>query len=196
VEPYLAKMIRAGFKVAICEQMENPKYAKGVVRREVVRVITPGTVVEENILDNKANNYLVAIFAGHDAYGLAALEFSTGEFSVAEFRGRDAARLMKRMGVELESLEGVEEVLIKHPSRSIVIRKPEVSVMKVGGQRIFQITGEVSEAPVEIPEFDEEDIGIVAEQSGATLEEAREALRLAGGDLAKAILNLKSRREV
>ncbi|MGC8960829.1 MAG: nascent polypeptide-associated complex protein [Candidatus Bathyarchaeia archaeon] len=110
------------------------------------------------------------------------------------------ARLMKRMGVELESLEGVEEVLIKHPSRSIVIRNPEVSVMRVGGQRIFQITGEVSEAPVKAPELeeleelDEEDVEIVAEQSGATMEEAREALRLAGGDLAKAILSLKSRK--
>jgi nascent polypeptide-associated complex subunit alpha len=109
------------------------------------------------------------------------------------------ARLMKRMGVEFESLEGVEEVLIRYPSRSIVIRKPEVSVMKVGGQQIFQVTGEVSEAPVEAPveapEFDEEAVEIVAEQSGATLEEAREALRLTGGDLAKAILNLKSQRK-
>jgi nascent polypeptide-associated complex subunit alpha len=117
--------------------------------------------------------------------------------------GREMARLMKRMGVEFESLEGVEEVLIRSPSRSIVIRKPEVSVMKVGGQQIFQVTGEVSEAPleapveapVEAPEFDEEAVEIVAEQSGATLEEAREALRLTGGDLAKAILNLKSQRK-
>jgi nascent polypeptide-associated complex subunit alpha len=113
--------------------------------------------------------------------------------------GREMARLMKRMGVEFESLEGVEEVLIRYPSRSIVIRKPEVSVMKVGGQQIFQVTGEVSEAPVEAPveapEFDEEAVEIVAEQSGATLEEAREALRLTGGDLAKAILNLKSQRK-
>ncbi|MEM3607378.1 MAG: nascent polypeptide-associated complex protein [Candidatus Bathyarchaeia archaeon] len=109
--------------------------------------------------------------------------------------GRDMTRLMRRMGVELENLEGVEEVLIKHPSRSIVIRKPEVSVMRVGGQRIFQITGEVSEAPAEALELDEGDVEIVAERSGVTMEEAREALRLAGGDLAKAILSLKSRRK-
>lgn len=108
--------------------------------------------------------------------------------------GRDVTRLMKRMGVELESLEGVEEVVIKHPSKHIVIRNPEVSIMKMGRQRIFQITGEVSEALVETPEFDEEDVKIVAEQSGATLEEARRALKLTEGDLAKAILNLKSRK--
>lgn len=109
--------------------------------------------------------------------------------------GRDIARLMKRMGVELESLEGVEEVVIKHPSKHIVIRNPDVSVMRMGGQRIFQITGEVTEAPMETTEFDEEDVKIVAEQSGATLEEARKALKLTRGDLAKAILSLKSQRE-
>ena len=61
VEPYLAKMIRAGHRVAICEQMENPKQAKGVVRREVVRVVTQGTVLEDNLLDTKSNNYLAAL---------------------------------------------------------------------------------------------------------------------------------------
>ncbi|MCX7625514.1 MAG: DNA mismatch repair protein MutS [Candidatus Sumerlaeaceae bacterium] len=116
VEPYLAKMIRAGFKVAICEQMENPKYAKGVVRREVVRVITPGTVVEENILDNKSNNYLVAIFAAQDAYGLAALEFSTGDFSIAEFRGKDATQ---RLANEVERLEPAELVVLRDQRKTI-----------------------------------------------------------------------------
>jgi len=110
VEPYLAKMIRAGYKVAICEQMENPKHAKGVVRREVVRVITPGTVVEENILDNKANNYLAAIFASGEAFGLAVLEFSTGDFSIAEFHGKDAA---KRLINEVARLDPAEIVLLR-----------------------------------------------------------------------------------
>lgn len=90
LEPYLARMIRAGLRVAICEQMENPKHAKGVVKREVVRVVTPGTVVEDALLDNKSNNYLVGlVFDG--GYGLAALDFSTGQFEISEFRGPQAS---------------------------------------------------------------------------------------------------------
>ncbi|MGC8840157.1 MAG: DNA mismatch repair protein MutS [Candidatus Sumerlaeaceae bacterium] len=110
VEPYLAKMIRAGYKVAICEQMENPKHAKGVVRREVVRVVTPGTVVEENLLDNKANNYLVAVLADTKGFGLAALEFSTGDFSIAQFLGKNAGA---RLANELARLEPAEIVLLR-----------------------------------------------------------------------------------
>ncbi len=108
VEPYLAKMIRAGYKVAICEQMENPKHAKGVVRREVVRVVTPGTVVEENLLDNKANNYLVGIFAQDGKFGLAALEFSTGDFSIAEFVDKAAG---ERVANEIGRLQPAEVVM-------------------------------------------------------------------------------------
>ncbi|MBX7244993.1 MAG: DNA mismatch repair protein MutS [Candidatus Sumerlaeaceae bacterium] len=90
VEPYLARMIRAGHRVAICEQMENPKNVKGVVRREVVRVVTPGTVLEDALLDNKANNYLVGLVEQAGGFGLAALEFSTGQFAITEFHGHDA----------------------------------------------------------------------------------------------------------
>ncbi|MBA2669527.1 MAG: hypothetical protein H0U67_04065, partial [Gemmatimonadetes bacterium] len=92
VEGYLARMIRAGYRVAICEQTESPKTAKGVIRREVVRVVTPGTVLEDNLLDNKANNYLVALVEEKGALGLAALDFSTGQFAVTEFRGNHAAQ--------------------------------------------------------------------------------------------------------
>ena len=108
VEPYLAKMIRAGFKVAICEQMENPKYAKGVVRREVVRVVTPGTVVEENLLDNKANNYLVSAACLDGQWGLAALEFSTGDFFITAFDGKHAGL---RVANEILRLEPAELVV-------------------------------------------------------------------------------------
>lgn len=161
VEPYLAKMIRAGFKVAICEQMENPKYAKGVVRREVVRVITPGTVVEENILDNKANNYLVAIFAGHDAYGLAALEFSTGEFSVAEFWGRDAAR---RLAHEVGRLEPAELILLRDQREAI----EEILGWRRDAEEL-PMEGAVGEAPV------------VGEETPRQLSEKRPAVAVVDG---------------
>lgn len=96
VDGYLARMIRAGYRVAMCEQTENPKTAKGVVKREVVRVVTPGTVLEESLLTDKANNYLVALIAEDNkgdalpSLGLAALDFSTGEFLVCEFTGQNS----------------------------------------------------------------------------------------------------------
>src|SRR5512137_291094 len=77
--PYIARLIEAGEKVAICEQVEDPKTAKGIVRRQVVKVVTPGLVVESESLSPKENNYLLAIFAGNGPQrGLAFLDLSTG----------------------------------------------------------------------------------------------------------------------
>ncbi|MGV1100413.1 DNA mismatch repair protein MutS [Thiovibrio sp. JS02] len=84
VTSYLAKMIKAGFKVAICEQVEDPREAKGVVKREVVRVVTPGLVTEEQLLDDKENRYLAAICPKGKVWGLSLLDLSTGEFLVSE----------------------------------------------------------------------------------------------------------------
>ena len=65
---YIAKLIEKGYKVAICEQGEDPKTAKGIVKREVIRVVTPGTVVDEELLDEKNNNYLAVIYSQRDKY--------------------------------------------------------------------------------------------------------------------------------
>ena len=81
---YLAKLIKAGFKVAVCEQVEDPKEAKGVVKREVVRVVTPGLVTDEQLLDDKENRYLAAICTKGKLWGLSLLDLSTGEFLVTE----------------------------------------------------------------------------------------------------------------
>jgi DNA mismatch repair protein MutS len=78
---YLAKLIRAGKTAALCEQVEDPKTAKGLVRREVTRIITPGTVTEDGLLDETANNYIAAVSGN----SLAMLDLSTGEFTVEEF---------------------------------------------------------------------------------------------------------------
>jgi len=89
--PYISKLIEAGEKVAICEQVEDPKQAKGIVRREVVRVVTPGLVLEGDTLSPKENNYLFSIYAsGDDSWGLAYLDISTGEFRVTELRETEA----------------------------------------------------------------------------------------------------------
>ncbi|MBP1995189.1 DNA mismatch repair protein MutS [Paenibacillus eucommiae] len=78
-EGYVAKLIEKGFKVAICEQVEDPAEAKGVVRREIVRIVTPGTVMENKLLGEKSNNYIVSIVFKDDLYGFTACDISTGE---------------------------------------------------------------------------------------------------------------------
>ena len=84
LESYLAKIIAAGFRAAVCEQVEDPKLAKGLVRREVTRIVTPGTVTEEGILDPRESNYLAAAVSG-DLAGLAWVELSTGRFMAGAF---------------------------------------------------------------------------------------------------------------
>jgi len=85
LEGYLAKMIKAGYRVAICEQVEDPKLAKGIVKREVIQVVTPGTVTAESLLETKRKNFLSAIYWVDDLCGLASADMSTGEFIVTEF---------------------------------------------------------------------------------------------------------------
>ncbi|GCF84326.1 DNA mismatch repair protein MutS [Geobacter sp. SVR] len=90
--PYIAKLIEHGYKVAICEQVEDPKQTKGIVRREVVRVVTPGLLIETESLSPDENNYLLALCQGSgDQWGCAWLDLSTGEFRVTELTGAPAA---------------------------------------------------------------------------------------------------------
>ncbi len=84
---YIAKLLRAGKRVAICEQMEDPKQARGLVKREVIRVITPGTILEPEMLEESANNYLAAAFIADEGVGFAFVDVSTGEFQATERNG-------------------------------------------------------------------------------------------------------------
>ena len=84
IDTYLPKLVRAGFRVAVCEQVENPKLAKGIVKREVVEVITPGVAFSEKLLDHKNNNYLASIFLQNENVGISFSDISTGEFYAYE----------------------------------------------------------------------------------------------------------------
>jgi len=108
-ETYIARLIRKGFKVAICEQVEDPKQAKKLVKREVVRVITPGTAVDAALLEPKENNYLVACVASpkNDAVGLAYADLSTGAFRATEITGANA---LEKLAEELQYLAPREVV--------------------------------------------------------------------------------------
>ncbi|MBP2649349.1 MAG: mismatch repair protein mutS [Firmicutes bacterium] len=84
---YITRLIQKGYKVAICEQVEDPKQAKGIVRREVIKIITPGTVLSDSLLIDKSNNFLVLIYEENDILYLAAADISTAEMVWAEFSG-------------------------------------------------------------------------------------------------------------
>ncbi len=83
---YIQKLIDQGYKVAICEQMEDASPGKGIVRREVIRVITPGMILEDEFLEPKSNNFLLALSIGPDRFGIASLDASTGDFAATEVR--------------------------------------------------------------------------------------------------------------
>lgn len=85
-EMYIAKLVNKGYKVAICEQLEDPKEAKGIVKRGVIRVVTPGTIVESNMLEERKNNYIMSVFKSGIYFGISVCDISTGEFYTAEIR--------------------------------------------------------------------------------------------------------------
>ena len=81
-QPYIAKLVASGHKVAVCEQVEDPKSVKGIVKRDVVRVVTPGMVLESDMLTPDENNYLMVLARCDNAFGVAVVDISTGEFRV------------------------------------------------------------------------------------------------------------------
>ena len=101
LDGYLAKLIKKGYRVAICEQTSDPAASRGIVDREVVRVVTPGTVIEDSILDRKANNYLAAAVTEGERAGLAYVDITTSEFATSEFPA-------SHLAVELAGLEAAE----------------------------------------------------------------------------------------
>ena len=112
-ESYIARLIQKGYKVAICEQMEDPATAKGLVKREVVRVITPGTVIEDSMLEEGKNNYLCGIAFGEKSAGVCFVDVSTGEVHLTTLAGEEQEnRLISELGRFLPS-----EVLLSQSYR-------------------------------------------------------------------------------
>jgi len=95
-EPYIQKLLDAGHKVAVCEQVEDPKTTKGIVQREVIRVITPGTVTAAEALDTRANNFLAAVYKDRSGFGLAVTDITTGEFRCTQMA--DEIALLDEIG--------------------------------------------------------------------------------------------------
>ena len=112
-EGYIAKLVRRGFRVAICDQMEDPRLATKLVKREVTRVVTPGTAIDSQILEPRENNYLAALAERDGSLGLAFVDLSTGDFRSTEFSGPEAAA---RLQEELERMRPSELLVASRPT--------------------------------------------------------------------------------
>jgi len=105
VDTYISRLINKGYKVAICEQLTAPGDQKGMLERDVVRVITAGTIIEDSILDDKKNNYLASVYVAKEGIGLSWADISTGEFNLIEYKGEDA---LKKIENTLNSIHAAE----------------------------------------------------------------------------------------
>lgn len=102
---YIAKLVEKGYKVAICEQLEDPAQAKGIVRREVIQVVTPGTLTSQSMLHEKENNYLAAVYADEQAMAVAYCDISTGELYLTEYHGADLYQTLLNEMVKIKAKE-------------------------------------------------------------------------------------------
>jgi len=132
LDGYLAKLVTKGFRVAICEQVEDPKKAKGLVKREVVRVVSPGTLTDATYLAAREPAYLMSIVAQNDVYGVALIDLSTGEFTSAEYAG-------------LEGLQALaDEIAVLRPREIVVPAESPVaaSIPEIGRLQLPVTTAE------------------------------------------------------
>jgi len=160
VEKYLARLIKQGFKVALCDQVEDPRKAKGLVKREVTRVVTPGTAVEDEILDQERSNFLASAVATEERAGISFLDLSTGEFLVTEVAGEDAteqtlqeiARLSPAECLLPEEAEELYELIGKLTNAIVTrVRSPKPGEAR---QRLLQQFKTKSLAPFGLEEWE------------------------------------------
>lgn len=104
-DTYIARLVEKGYKVAICEQTEDPSQAKGIVKREVIRIVTPGTVISQNMLKEEENNYIASVFKDGGKTGLAYCDVSTGEIYATEIGGRDGLESLLNELVKIKARE-------------------------------------------------------------------------------------------
>lgn len=115
-ESYLGRLVKSGYSIAVCEQVSDPATSKGLVRREVVRIVTPGTITDENLLDQKRDNYICAIYPQNDAIGLASIELGSGDFCLQSLTSE------QQLSAELERLQPAEVIVPEHTSLDLAGR--------------------------------------------------------------------------
>ena len=165
VSGYLQKLVDRGFKVAICEQMEDPSQAKGLVRREVIRVVTPGMVLEDDLLQPKANNFLMAIALG-ERFGLAILDASTGDFLAAE----------------VNTVQSLRDEVLRVAPREILL--PEPSKNQASMKNLMKAYPQALYSPLPLEVFEEERSGERMKSLGLSLPSGKDqAVRAVGAIL-------------
>jgi DNA mismatch repair protein MutS len=128
IDAYLPKLIRAGYRVAVCEQVENPKFAKGIVKREVIEIVTPGVVFSDKLLDHKKNNYLMSVNIKDDIAGISFCDISTGEFFAFEIPE-------KMLSQQIETISPAE-ILVKKSNKEFMEQliskiNPSIRITKI-----------------------------------------------------------------
>ncbi len=121
VDTYVARLVKKGFRVAICDQVEDPKKAKGIVKREIVRVVSPGTLTDSQHLDARQPAFLLSIVAKDDVVGVALLDLSTGEFSCAEYTGKAGLQAL------------ADEVMVLRPREIVAPNDLDLNCLLVDG---------------------------------------------------------------
>jgi DNA mismatch repair protein MutS len=129
---YIARLVKKGYRVAICEQVEDPRKAKGVVRREVVRVVSPGTLTDASYLEAREPAFLMAIAVTADEYGVALIDLSTGEFNTAEYTGPDGLQALR------------DEIAVLRPRE----------VVAANGQDVASLIADVRQRGLPVTEID------------------------------------------
>ena len=109
-EGYLGRLVKSGQSIAVCEQVSDPVASKGLVKREVVRIVTPGTITDENLLDQKRDNHICAIYIQGESIGLASIELGSGDFLLQTFTNED------ELLAEIERLQPAEIITQEYSS--------------------------------------------------------------------------------
>lgn len=155
-EVYIARLIAKGYKVAICEQLEDPKTAKGIVKRDVIRVVTPGTVMESNLLEEKKNNYIMSIYKNGIYFGMSVCDLSTGDFRMTQIRDtNNFAMLMDEISRYAPSEIVVNELMFNSTEEIAKIKERfETYISKSNG--FSQNVNEIKERSRIVNEDDQE----------------------------------------
>src|SRR5216117_1387576 len=149
---YIARLVSKGYRVAVCEQTSDPALSKGLVDREVIRIVTPGTVIDPAMLAAKRNNFLAAVVTGRDAVGIAYVDITTGEFAVTQFSTPEPELSLQQ---ELARVSPAEVIIEAHYSR-LGSRKRRRLAAVMSEKRVTKI-GSNGIANAEVPEIDDDD---------------------------------------
>lgn len=186
LEPYLRKLIQLGQRVAICEQIEDPALATGIVKRDVVRVVTPGTLTEDSLLDPHASNHLAAVCVQGDQAGLAWVELSTGSFHAYDLPRQRVGEELSRLEIaeclwpEMQPAELLEPIRSSLPQLSVSVRPGWTFEPRASRQALTQQFGVTT-----LEGFGFEDDELCLRAAGAILEYLKETLKASLAHIAR-----------